>query len=72
MSFRDYIATRRVTIHPLGISSGMLERTAICLIPLRHCARVEALQVPRGVQPINAATIIVELGNLRRFDNPRN
>jgi transposase len=32
---------------------------------------VEALQAPRGVQPINAATIIVELGNLRRFDNPR-
>jgi transposase len=32
---------------------------------------VEALQALRGVQLINAATIIVELGNLRRFDNPR-
>jgi transposase len=32
---------------------------------------VEALQALRGVQLINAATIMVELGDLRRFDNPR-
>jgi transposase len=32
---------------------------------------VEALQALRGVRLINAATIMVELGDLRRFDNPR-
>jgi transposase len=32
---------------------------------------VEALQSLRGIQLINAATIMVELGDLRRFDNPR-
>jgi transposase len=32
---------------------------------------VEALQALRGVQLINAATIMVEIGDLRRFDNPR-
>jgi transposase len=30
---------------------------------------VEALQSLRGIQLINAATIMVELGDLRRFDN---
>jgi transposase len=32
---------------------------------------VDALQALRGVQMINAATIMVEIGDLRRFDNPR-
>jgi transposase len=32
---------------------------------------VEALQALRGVQLITAATIMVELGDLRRFDTPR-
>lgn len=32
---------------------------------------VEALQALRGVQLINAATIMVEIGDLRRFDSPR-
>jgi transposase len=32
---------------------------------------VEALQVLRGVQLVTAATIMVEVGDLRRFDSPR-
>ena len=32
---------------------------------------VEALQALRGVQLITAATLVAELGDLRRFDNPR-
>ena len=32
---------------------------------------VEALQALRGVQLVTAATIMVEVGDLRRFDNPR-
>ena len=32
---------------------------------------VAALQALRGMQLINAATVMVELGDLRRFDNPR-
>jgi transposase len=32
---------------------------------------VDALQALRGVQLISAVTIMVELGDLRRFDNPR-
>lgn len=32
---------------------------------------VDALQALRGVQLISAATIMVELGDMRRFDNPR-
>jgi len=32
---------------------------------------VEALQALRGVQLVTAATIMVEIGDLRRFDNPR-
>ena len=32
---------------------------------------VDALQALRGVQLISAATIMVELGDLRRFDTPR-
>lgn len=32
---------------------------------------VEALQAPRGVQLITAATIMAEIGDLRRFDSPR-
>jgi transposase len=32
---------------------------------------VEALQALRGVQLVTASTIMVEIGDLRRFDNPR-
>jgi transposase len=32
---------------------------------------VDALQALRGVQLVTAATIMVEIGDLRRFDNPR-
>ena len=32
---------------------------------------VEALQALRGVQLVTAATIMVEIGDLRRFENPR-
>jgi transposase len=32
---------------------------------------VDALQALRGVQLVTAATIMVEVGDLRRFDNPR-
>lgn len=32
---------------------------------------VEALKALRGVQLITAATLVAELGDLRRFDNPR-
>ena len=32
---------------------------------------VEALQVLRGYQLINAATVVAEVGDPRRFDNPR-
>jgi transposase len=32
---------------------------------------VEALQALRGVQLITAATIMAEVGDLRRFENPR-
>lgn len=32
---------------------------------------VDALQALRGIQLVTAATIMVEIGDLRRFDNPR-
>jgi transposase len=32
---------------------------------------VEALRALRGIQLLTAATIMVEVGELRRFDNPR-
>jgi len=37
----------------------------------RNKALVEALQSLRGVQLVVAATVVAELGDLRRFDNPR-
>jgi hypothetical protein len=75
MSFRDYIATRRVTDTPAvdfvrqARKDRHLPDSAASLAPV-----VEALQALRDVQLINAATIIVELGNwpiVRQLCNPR-
>jgi transposase len=49
-----------------------IEATIVEFVPTWSLAPVvDALQALRGVQLISAATIMVELGDLRRFDNPR-
>jgi len=49
-----------------------IEAAIIEFLPKWSLARVvEALQALRGVHLVTAATIMVEIGDLRRFDNPR-
>jgi transposase len=49
-----------------------LETAIIEFIPKWSLAKVvEALQALRGIQLLTAATIMVEVGDLRRFENPR-
>lgn len=49
-----------------------IEATIVEFLPSWSLAPVvEALQALRGVQWVNAATIMAEIGDLRRFDTPR-
>jgi len=49
-----------------------LEQELLDLVPSwRLYPMVEALQALRGVQWIVALTVVAELGDLTRFDNPR-
>jgi transposase len=51
--------------------SQRIENAIVKFVPTWSLAPVvDALQALRGVQLINAATIMVELGDLRRFDKP--
>lgn len=51
---------------------GRLTEQILKLIPTwRMAPVVNALQALRGVAPIVASTMVVEIGDLRRFENPR-
>lgn len=51
---------------------GRLTEQALKLLPSwRMAPVVKALQALRGVAPLVASTMVVEVGDLRRFENPR-
>lgn len=62
-------------IHSIEESSERVDRLTeqiLKLIPTwRMAPVVAALQALRGVAPIVATTMVVEIGDLRRFENPR-
>jgi transposase len=62
-------------IHSIEESSERVDRLTeqiLKLIPAwRMAPVVAALQALRGVAPIGATTMAVEIGDLRRFENPR-
>jgi len=53
-------------MQPVGVSKSLTRSAAWRLYPV-----VEALQALRGVQWLVAITVVAELGDLTRFDNPR-
>ena len=68
IALEEYLATvNEATARLLRIESALVEQVA----SWRFAPVVDALQALRGVHTIVAVTLITELGDLTRFDSPR-
>lgn len=66
----DYLhEVERMTARIAHLTTAILE--AIRTAPTAMRAVIEALQALRGVAAVSAATIVAEVGQLSRFENPR-
>jgi len=68
IALQEYIDAVEEAINRLNRITNELSREAI---PWRLYPVVQALQALRGVSFISAVTTVAELGDLRRFNNPR-
>ena len=66
----DYLhEVERVAVRIASLNAAILE--AVRTAPLQMRGVIQALQALRGVAAVSAATIVAEVGQLSRFQNPR-
>lgn len=68
VAFQEYLETVTAASERIKRLNGQIRQF---VATWRMAPVVEALQALRGVQLVTAATIVAELGDLTRFDNPR-
>lgn len=68
IAFQEYLDAVTVSTQRVKRIEGQV---ALQVEQWRMKPLVEALQVLRGIQLVAASTIVAELGDIRRFDNPR-
>ena len=68
IAFQEYVNTVTESTHRLERLVRMLKEQ---VADWHYAPVVNALQAMRGMRFVNSVTLIAELGDLRRFDNPR-
>lgn len=68
VAFEDYLATMRAAEDRIRRLEASLQR---CAQDSSQLALIAALQALRGIGFLSAVTIVAEVGELRRFPNPR-
>ena len=68
IAFQEYVQAVTVSTEQVERLTRVMEEQAL---HWRWYPVVKALMTLRGMQRINAMTLVAELGDLRRFDNPR-